>query len=161
MNLYYSFTTYFTCISIYLFIVISMHHDVSIDLQFSSEIVLYRRRVMFRLWVMFICIKLSWFLDRLISWKDERRKKKGIWLKYFFFCNKFHKLYDDAWLIKLIDKIFLLFFHCFVYILYSMNYMYILTLFIDITLHFTYKIILQKFRNINRKDCMDIFHYCK
>lgn len=39
-----------------------------------------------------------------------------------------------------------------------MNYTYILTLFIDTSLHFTYKIILQKFRNINRKDCVDIFH---
>lgn len=153
MNLYYSFTTYFTCISIYLFIVISMHHDVSIDFLLRS---CYTEEELCS-----DCIKLNWFLDRLISWKDERRKKKGIWLKYFFFCNKFHKLYDDTWLIKLIDKIFLLFFHCFVYILYSMNYMYILTLFIDITLHFTYKIILQKFRNINRKDCMEIFHYCK
>lgn len=42
-----------------------------------------------------------------------------------------------------------------------MNHIYILTLFIDISLHFTYKIILQKFRIINRKDCVDIFHYCK
>lgn len=50
-NLYYSFITYFTCISVYLFIVISMHHDISIDLQFSSEIVLYRREVMFRLYL--------------------------------------------------------------------------------------------------------------